>query len=152
MSSDSTVLGSASLGGSLYEPSALFEDWKRTLVFQYDFVKVIVPSGQTVLTRCLQILIEKNSQLKDEMDQMEREISRLREEKLENSRKSSIHQRPLAWNEGFPIFRDESLKTKSLRLPAKALQVFSHPSDAVLTIFSPRPTSPSSSSTEIFSG
>lgn len=42
MSSDSTVLGSASLGGSLYEPSALFEDWKRTLVFQYDFVKVLV--------------------------------------------------------------------------------------------------------------
>jgi hypothetical protein len=123
MSSDTTVLGSASLGGSLYEPSALFEDWKRTLVFQYDFVKVHV-THCTMLTNCLQTLIEKNGQLRDEMDQMEREISRLREEKLEMGRKSSIYQRPLSWDEGFHIFNDEALKTKPLKLPAKAPQVF----------------------------
>jgi hypothetical protein len=57
------------------------------------------------------------------MDQMEREISRLREEKLEMGRKSSIYQRPLAWEEGFTMFSDEGLKTKPLKLPAKAPKV-----------------------------
>jgi hypothetical protein len=151
MSSDSTVLGSASLGGSLYEPSALFEDWKRTLVFQYDFVKVFV-NHWTLLTDCLQILIEKNSQLKDEMDQMEREISRLREEKLEMGRKSSIYQRPLAWEEGFTMFSDEALKTKPLKLPAKSSQVLPALIRRRLILRSQRPTSHSSSSMETFSG
>ena len=59
------------------------------------------------------------------MDQMEREISRLCEEKLNVGRKASVYQRPTAWEGGFPIFKEEPLRTKPPRVPTVAPQVLS---------------------------
>lgn len=62
-------LNSSHLSGSLLTDSrARFDEWKRQLVFQYDFVKVIL---RCTATHAFKGLLQENDLYRSEMDRME---------------------------------------------------------------------------------
>ena len=72
----SRSLNSSFVSGTLcYNTALLFEQWKRHLEFQYDFVQVFFANESIEL---LQGIIRENERIRDEMHRMEKELCHLR--------------------------------------------------------------------------
>jgi len=99
MTTDIRPLNSSFLSGSLCDDSrSLFDQWKKHLEFQYDFVKV---SAFRMVTLTKQGIIQENDRYRDEMDRLEKEVSRLR--KLHASGGRDIgHRAEIVWEDGLP--------------------------------------------------
>ena len=67
------ALNSSFLSGSLLDDSrSLFEQWKRHLEFQYDFVKVWIIRLHEL--KALQGIIQENDRFRQEIDRLEKEL------------------------------------------------------------------------------
>ena len=75
------ALNSSYLSGALVDdPRSLFEQWKRHLEFQYDFVKVWSRGSHSLTEH--QGIIQENDRFRQETDRLEKELLLL--QKLQN--------------------------------------------------------------------